>query len=529
MPVASVGISQLAEVCGTEFFFSADTLGYGWAEFEWSSPFLPVVFSDASLPNSEVSISTDAFGDSAHVSIDFVWTASNLTCLSTDTMHVTFYQRPVAFAGDDDAVCGNQYNLHAELSIPESSNYTPLMQWGIAGHPSGESADISSINVAQTTLTVSSSGLWEVTLTERNSLLSSCYSRDTAIIEFVEIPVVNAGPDFSVCGSCVFIGDPYLDGYFTSECTGWYSWQYEEICVAEYDVFTFVYHEFNSAQFSALTCEGTDSFDVAFWRMPTANIITDSIDEFVCGNQYDNLIAEAPDTGNFGYWWSPTTDYVVTLSDSTAITEVDYYGPNNYFWVETFVSPEYSAFCSDTAGPITLTFLIEEPIFAGCDMIVTDEFVELNAISNAGFFPNTECSYQWTCANATIYNPQNLDAFAVLPEFGEYYFVLHSYYNNLLSCYDSDTVKINYLNPNAGVIESENFDFSIFPNPTTGQITLQSEHRVESVIITDINGKQVLQIESPPSIIDISSFEQGIYFLQIETREGIVTTKIVKQ
>jgi hypothetical protein len=69
----------------------------------------------------------------------------------------------------------------------------------------------------------------------------------------------------------------------------------------------------------------------------------------------------------------------------------------------------------------------------------------------------------------------------------------------------------------------------IFPNPTNGIISIDSEYTIDYIVITDLNGRQILQIESPFSEIDISALEQGVYFIKISTAEGAWTTKIVKQ
>jgi hypothetical protein len=528
MPVASVGFTQLAEICGTDLVFNADTLGNGWAEFEWSSPLLPATFSDASLPDSEVSISPDAFGDSAHVSMDFVWTATNLSCISTDTMYVSFYQRPDAFAGLDDAVCGNEYILQAELSIPESANYTPLMQWGIAGHPSGESANISSINTTQPNLTVSSDGLWQVTFTERNSLLSSCYSRDTAIIEFVEIPIVNAGQDFSVCGYCVELGS-FNDGYWTSDCIGFTDYG-ELVCVGGYGVCTFEYHEVNSAYHSSLTCEGTDLIDITFWRQPTAQILSEESDSVVCGLQFNNLIAEDSGNGITGFWYNnnPATLYGDALSNSTWV-EVPNDGYYNFYWIEDSGPLLMPGFCSDTAGPLRIHFLNSEPLFAGNDMSIVGYTFPLSANSDIDD-PYSECTYLWENVNAVFLDSSSLQTLAYVTAFGQYDFILTSSYDNLNSCVDSDTVRITFTNSSQQGIDSEdNVSLEIFPNPTNGIISIDSEYTIDYIVITDLNGRQILQIESPFSEIDISALEQGVYFIKISTAEGAWTTKIVKQ
>ncbi|MDD3687720.1 MAG: T9SS type A sorting domain-containing protein, partial [Bacteroidales bacterium] len=451
-----------------------------------------------------------------------------------DTIWVTFYQRPVAFAGEDDAVCGNQYGLLAELSIPESPNYTPLMQWGIAGHPSGESADISSINVAQTTLTVTSSGMWEVTLTERNSLLSSCYSRDTAIIEFVEIPVVNAGPDKDVCGNCTtldgttggFGGSWLANG---SNFVDYYAGN-TEVCVASYGSRTFTWIETNSAITSSQNCSSTDDVVITFWRQPTAVILTDEADSVACGLTFDNLRAENPGSGVTGRWWNenPASTYQDEFDFYTSVT-VPSYGYHDFYWIEETGPMLMPGFCTDTAGPLTIHFLNEHPIHAGFDRDVFGYECQLEGSSVCETDPYTSCYYLWVTYGAIVEDVNSLQTSLSVSEYGEYTFILVSEYMNMQGCTDNDTVKINFRDPiEFGVDETEKYDFEIFPNPTSGLFTLQSEHRIESIIITAINGKEVMQIDSPQSVIDISNLDQGIYIIKIAIFEGLIVLKIVK-
>ncbi len=531
MPSAGVGETDIAEVCGNVYNLNADTTGNGWAEFAWNSPMVEASFSEFNLPNTEVVIGPEAFGDSAHVTATFVWTVSNYSCAARDTIWVTFYQRPVAFAGEDDAVCGNEYILQAELSIPASGNYTPMMQWGIAGHPAGESADVSSINSPQANLTVTSGGLWEVTLIERNSMLSSCYSRDTAEIEFVEIPVIEAGENFDVCGYCVQL--PIFGNiYWTSDCDLFISWEgeYYEACVTSYGLYTFVAHEENQAIQSSLTCEGTDSIDITFWRKPTAQILSEESDSVVCGLQFNNLIAEDSGNGIMGFWYNnnPATLYGDALSNSTWV-EVPNDGYYNFYWIEDSGPLLMPGFCSDTAGPLRIHFLNSEPLFAGNDMSIVGYTFPLSANSDIDD-PYSECTYLWENVNAVFLDSSSLQTLAYVTAFGQYDFILTSSYVNMNTCIDSDTVRITFTNSSQQGIGSEEMGgMKIFPNPTTGQISLQSEVRIDNIIFTDLNGKQVLQIESPESEIDISSFEAGIYFVKVSTAEGFWTTKIVKQ
>jgi len=82
-------------------------------------------------------------------------------------------------------------------------------------------------------------------------------------------------------------------------------------------------------------------------------------------------------------------------------------------------------------------------------------------------------------------------------------------------------------------LNTSNFDFinglSIYPNPTSNLITVDSSNELlTSITIFDISGKQLYSennINSTIETIDISSFSEGVYFIQLNT---ILTKKLIK-
>ncbi len=90
-----------------------------------------------------------------------------------------------------------------------------------------------------------------------------------------------------------------------------------------------------------------------------------------------------------------------------------------------------------------------------------------------------------------------------------------------LSC----TSKINDISEN---------QISIFPNPTTGQFTidLRGSATPRSVEITDITGKTIKQLSinnNKLTIINIENQPAGIYFIKIQTENNIIIKKIIKK
>ena len=73
---------------------------------------------------------------------------------------------------------------------------------------------------------------------------------------------------------------------------------------------------------------------------------------------------------------------------------------------------------------------------------------------------------------------------------------------------------------------------SLFPNPSSEHITIDGENvsiKNAHVSLHNVIGEELTNIKSESNqlIIDLSPYENGIYFLRIRTEEGITTKKII--
>ncbi len=68
----------------------------------------------------------------------------------------------------------------------------------------------------------------------------------------------------------------------------------------------------------------------------------------------------------------------------------------------------------------------------------------------------------------------------------------------------------------------------LYPNPTTGTLQFDPTKIVTNVLVTDIKGSLV-SVNVVNNMLDLSSFANGIYHLQINTNNGIYMQKVVKQ
>lgn len=86
-----------------------------------------------------------------------------------------------------------------------------------------------------------------------------------------------------------------------------------------------------------------------------------------------------------------------------------------------------------------------------------------------------------------------------------------------------------------GVSDVTNAELSLYPNPTRGEVYILTEksYNDAKISIVDLTGKIVYQtnvdLSSKRGTLDVSSIPVGVYVIQIDTKEGIITKKLIKK
>ncbi len=96
---------------------------------------------------------------------------------------------------------------------------------------------------------------------------------------------------------------------------------------------------------------------------------------------------------------------------------------------------------------------------------------------------------------------------------------------------DNDRFVLLFKNTVLGTLENQLQAISIVPNPTTGKITIVSPKTViNSVEVFDIRGRRLMGVDYNNSqySLDLSSLQSATYFVKINTAEGTLTKRIVK-
>ena len=87
-----------------------------------------------------------------------------------------------------------------------------------------------------------------------------------------------------------------------------------------------------------------------------------------------------------------------------------------------------------------------------------------------------------------------------------------------------------YVNITLGIENQEEISLNIFPNPVSSILTIESSQTLSNDIeIYDVNGKLIKTVKDYGNtiIIDVSAFENGIYFLNSEIGERKIVRKVL--
>jgi hypothetical protein len=80
-----------------------------------------------------------------------------------------------------------------------------------------------------------------------------------------------------------------------------------------------------------------------------------------------------------------------------------------------------------------------------------------------------------------------------------------------------------------GISEFNLSSFSLYPNPATNQLSIDTELVINNLSIVDLTGKTITTTNQPTKLVDVSNLPSGIYFINVTTDENTITKKFVKQ
>lgn len=96
----------------------------------------------------------------------------------------------------------------------------------------------------------------------------------------------------------------------------------------------------------------------------------------------------------------------------------------------------------------------------------------------------------------------------------------------------SDYAETQFTTTNVGVADYEVAEVSLFPNPTTGLVTIQSAaSNIQRVEIYDIYGKLLMaeNVYNTRANVNVTAFASGVYMVRVSTDNGVFTSRLLKK
>ena len=205
-------------------------------------------------------------------------------CAAADSVMISFHTPPTVNLGPDTGICGGSLILDA-------GNAGGTFHW--------------TDNSTSQTYNVTATGLYSVTVTDTNG----CTGNDARLVTLNPKPVVNLGPDQSLCTTSAMLdaGNPSATFMWTAGSTGQF------LTVTTTGTYAVTVTD------TGTHCAAADSVMISFHTPPTVNLGPDT---GICGG---SLILDAGNAGGTFHWTDNSTSqtYNVTATGLYSVTVTD--------------------------------------------------------------------------------------------------------------------------------------------------------------------------------------------------------------
>ncbi|MEO9532206.1 MAG: LamG-like jellyroll fold domain-containing protein [Crocinitomicaceae bacterium] len=324
---------------------------------------------------------------------------------------------------------------------------------------------------------------YTVTGTDANG----CQNTDMVDVTINALPTVDAGTNVEQCDGA---GDVTLSGTGNADTYTWDNGITDGVAFTP-SVGTTTYMV--TGEITATGCQTTDVVDVIVNALPTVDA---GVDTTLCENATYTLSGAGADT----YVWdngvtdgvafnvgaAATTIYTVTGTDANGCEDTD--------MVEIIT----------VAGP-TITAVITD------ELVGSDGAIDVTVTGGSGTF-----DFTWSNAETT----EDISGLV-----GGTYTLTVDDGNCAL---DSTFTVLSSVG-----VEENTLTFNLYPNPTNAEVTVEFSQGFDAALLnlTDASGKLVLSttIAGNKTQLNLSEFENGIYFMTVTAGDQQMVKRIIKQ
>ncbi len=389
-------------------------------------------------------------------------------CYNGDTINITINSLPVVDLGVDSIQCGGTVVLDA-------GNIGASYLWSDAS--------------SNQTLSVTTSGIYSVTVTDVNS----CMASDTIDVTINVLPLVDLGVDSTLCGGSITLdaGNVGMDYLWNNSST-------------TQTITVFISGNYSVTVTDLSTgCQSADTVSLTIGSIPVVNIGNDTIQ---CGGL---VTLNAQNSGSNYLWSTSATTQSITVSTSGSYNVI--------------VTNSDGCSASDTVA-VTINPLPTVGLIPFGSPVCNDltSFVLTNGTPSGGV-------YSGPTVVGNVFNPQAAGV-------GSHTITYTITDGN--GCTNSSSQNIT-VNNCIGIIESSNTYFvNVYPNPTQGSFVLVIDNAsIDELLISvvDMQGKEVFSVREKNITteyrkqIDLSDVSKGIYFIKLSTGSDVKVQKLIIQ
>lgn len=172
------------------------------------------------------------------------------------------------------------------------------------------------------------------------------------------------------------------------------------------------------------------------------------------------------------------------------------------------ISPRY---LDDLTDPVSVEFSVPEDI-------LFDEEVQFTNLSEGA------TAYLWNFGNDETSDEFEPSTIYTTP--GTYQVVLNAFND---ACSDQFIIEIEV--GDNSIAEQVQNSLQVYPNPTSGLVTIQSGAQIDEVIVYDMTGRAVQTLNLSTVLVDLnlSALAQGTYVVEVITANGTQTVRVIKR
>jgi hypothetical protein len=184
----------------------------------------------------------------------------------------------------------------------------------------------------------------------------------------------------------------------------------------------------------------------------------------------------------------------------------------------TTTSTYYSGLTISSTG-CDSNYVLDVVIKNPADFNLSATRVDTTLIASA---QGTNLTYQWIDCGANQPIPGATDSVFVVSVNGSYAVIVSD-----SICTDTSTcITVNDISIAEDVLAT---GLSVYPNPTNGQVVLESLLYINHIYVLDMAGRMVLSAPDPGKEIDLSILQPGVYMLKAATTRGVAVERVVKR